>query len=360
MTMNLNTMMIEKSKAYPPLYLDEWIKKKINSHEQKLTRAALEAYQLQKLSDTLRLAMCNSRFYKEKLKGLDLKAFKTLDRIECLPFTTVKELSVHSEDMICVSKGEISRIVSLYTSGTTGPQKRVYFTEEDQELTIDYFHHGMQNLVDRNDRVLILLPCKSPGSVGDLLRSGLTRLGVHSVPYGIMDGPLEVLKAIKSGGITSIVGNPDQILCAACKDRSLKEDDETIYGGTIKSVLLTTDYVSRITCEILEKIWNCKAYEHYGMTEMGLGCAVSCHMRDGYHPREGDLYIEIIDPDTGKALPDGETGEIVFTTLTRKAMPFIRYRTGDISRFLTSPCSCGSILKRLEKVQKRALKKSFV
>jgi phenylacetate-coenzyme A ligase PaaK-like adenylate-forming protein len=93
------------------------------------------------------------------------------------------------------------------------------------------------------------------------------------------------------------------------------------------------------------------------MTEMGLGCAVSCEYQNGYHVREADLYLEIIDPDTGKTLPDGTWGEIVFTTLTRVGMPFIRYRTGDISRWKTESCRCGSKLKLLDYIQDRKIEK---
>jgi phenylacetate-coenzyme A ligase PaaK-like adenylate-forming protein len=73
----------------------------------------------------------------------------------------------------------------------------------------------------------------------------------------------------------------------------------------------------------------------------------------GYHLREADLYFEIVDPKTGEPLPDGETGEIVFTTLHCKSMPLIRYRTGDLSRIMLEPCGCGTILKRLERVRDR-------
>jgi len=126
---------------------------------------------------------------------------------------------------------------------------------------------------------------------------------------------------------------------------------------TLKSILLSADYVPDDVCAELSKAWGCKVFEHYGMTEMGLGGAVSCDVvpnGHGYHPREADLYFEIINPVTGEVVPDGQFGEVVFTTLTRMGMPFIRYRTGDRSRWLTESCACGSILKRLDKVGERS------
>jgi phenylacetate-CoA ligase len=84
---------------------------------------------------------------------------------------------------------------------------------------------------------------------------------------------------------------------------------------------------------------------------MGLGGGVECEVRQGYHMREADLLFEIVDPTSGRSLPDGEIGEIVFTTLSRDAMPLLRYRTGDLSRVLPDPCPCGTMLRRLEKVR---------
>ncbi|NTV64606.1 MAG: phenylacetate--CoA ligase family protein, partial [Oscillochloris sp.] len=102
-----------------------------------------------------------------------------------------------------------------------------------------------------------------------------------------------------------------------------------------------------------EEAWGCTAYNHYGMTEMGLGGGVECRARCGYHLREADLLFEIVDLASGAPLPDGEEGEIVFTTLTRAGMPLIRYRTGDAGHILAGPCPCGSRLRRLARVTHR-------
>jgi phenylacetate-CoA ligase len=101
----------------------------------------------------------------------------------------------------------------------------------------------------------------------------------------------------------------------------------------------------------LKRTWGCAVFGHYGTTEMGLGGGVECEAFSGYHLREADLLFEIVDPASGRALPKGQTGEIVFTTLTRGAMPLVRYRTGDLSRFVPEPCPCGTVLPRLAKVR---------
>jgi phenylacetate-CoA ligase len=122
----------------------------------------------------------------------------------------------------------------------------------------------------------------------------------------------------------------------------------------LKSALLTTDHVPNAIARAVEHAWACRVYNHYGMTEMGLGGGVECQARRGYHLREADMYFEIVNPATGEPLADGETGEVVFTTLTRRGMPLIRYRTGDLSRFIPGECPCGTTLKTLERIRRRA------
>jgi phenylacetate-CoA ligase len=118
-------------------------------------------------------------------------------------------------------------------------------------------------------------------------------------------------------------------------------------------VLLSSDYVPQTIVDEVAQVWGCPVFEHYGMTEMGLGGGVQCPAHDGYHLREADLFFEIIDPGTARPVPEGETGEVVFTTLTRRAMPLIRYRTGDLARFIRVPCPCGTLLKRMDKIRGR-------
>jgi phenylacetate-coenzyme A ligase PaaK-like adenylate-forming protein len=103
----------------------------------------------------------------------------------------------------------------------------------------------------------------------------------------------------------------------------------------------------------LAALWGCEVFEHYGMTEMGLGGGVDCAAHAGYHLRESDLLIEVVDPESGDPVAPGEMGEVVFTTLKRRGMPLIRYRTGDLSRLLPGACACGSPLARLSSIKRR-------
>lgn len=118
-------------------------------------------------------------------------------------------------------------------------------------------------------------------------------------------------------------------------------------------MLLSTDYVPEVLIRELTDRYGCKVFTHYGMTESGYGGGVECEALNGYHMREADLYFEIINPETGRVVPDGEWGEAVFTTLTRQAMPLIRYRTGDFASFSPVPCPCGTFLKTMKRVKGR-------
>lgn len=233
----------------------------------------------------------------------------------------------------------------LTSSGTTGEPKRIYFSSADQALTIDFFGVGMANLTHPGDRVLILLPGEKPGGVGDLLRLGLIKAGREPVPYGVIKDPDAVVAIMQTQRIDCMVGSPTQILGLATRTRSC--------DFAPHSVLLSTDYVPAAIVKRIRDAWRCEVYNHYGSTEMGLGGGVDCGAHRGYHLREADIFFEIVDPGTGEPVLEGQDGEVVFSTLTRQAMPLIRYRTGDKARFLSGVCPCGSVLKTMEKVQGR-------
>ena len=343
------------------MIVDDWIANKIGlPPEETLTREALEAWQLQKLQETIDLALTHSSFYREKYSALGHSAsIDSLDNIARLPFTTANELSEEGSRMVCVPASTIGRIVTLQaTSGTTGSPKRMWFTEEDQELMTDYIHHGLPVMTGKDDVFLILMPCERPGSVGDLVAIGVERIGSHAIRIGPIppDGSRdeEILELMRREGVTTGLATASTAARLAKKSA----DDLTIRNN-MKTILLAAQYISQEEKDTIEDSWDIKAYEHYGMTEMGLGGAMACEERIGYHPREADILFEIVDPSTGEVLPEGEYGEIVFTTLTRKAMPFIRYRTGDFSKWLPGVCGCGSILKRLGKVSDRAERKAY-
>ncbi len=327
--------------------LDDWIAGKIGVPPGTLTREAMDGYQLAQLRNTVRLVKEKSSFYRSRLAGVDPDTVISFARFAQLPLTTPQDIKDNPYGFVCTPQTEIERVVSLQSSGTTGEPKRIFFTKEDQELTIDFFDYGMRNLVGPPDTIMILLPWELPGSVGDLLRTALTRMGASAIPYGPVRNAADAIEAASRGNANAMVGIPTHVLGMA------RHQNSRVLHGRMKSVLLTTDHVPDSVSRAIEEAWSCRVFNHYGMTEMGLGGGVQCEALSGYHMREADMYVEIIDPDTGQLLREGEPGEVVFTTLTRKGMPLVRYRTGDLSRFLPGNCPCGSTLRRMEVIRCR-------
>ena len=331
----------------PPTPLESWIGRRISGEGEpaSLTGASLRRYQLAKLQGLIDYVRVHSPFYRRHLAGLSGGAIQKWEDLAALPWTTPRDLQTDALQFLCVSQSAIERVVTLPLLTPEAPPRRLFFTREDLEQTIDFFHHGMSTLVGPKDRVLILMPGAKPDSVGDLLHRGLQRLEVPSLVHGPVLDPLQTAEVILENRMTCLVGIPAQVLALA---KCLPGENRL--KGVISSVLLSADYISGALVDVLEKTWDCAVFGHYGLTETGYGGGVECQVRQGYHLREADLYVEIVDPRSGQPLPDGESGEIVVTTLTRRGMPLIRYRTGDVSRFIPGKCPCGSVLKRLDKV----------
>jgi len=331
--------------------LEAWIREKARIGPGLVARLfaeALQDYQLRLVNETIAYARRHTPFYGRHLASLPATPLVSLSDMGRIPFTNPLDLADHPFGFLAVPQADVARVVTLRTSGSTGKAKRLFFTEEDLELTVDFFHRGMSTLVRPGQRVMVLLPGELAGSVGDLLVRGLARMDVHALAYGPVRDPLHAAHAIASFGASCLVGIPTQALAVA-RSRA----GAAIGKGRIESVLLSTDYVPGSLVEALEKVWDCRVFNHYGMTEMGLGGGVECEALDGYHLREADLYFEVVDHQTGEACPDGVMGEVVFTTLTRRGMPLIRYKTGDMARTIPQPCPCGTSLRRMERVKGR-------
>ncbi len=330
--------------------LENWIAEKVRGHaEIDLTENRIRRYQLGRLRETIEYVAEKSPFYRKQLKGFSAKDLRTLEDFEQFPFTTPQDIRQHGPQFLCVSQSEIQRVVTLLDSKEQ--PRRVYFTRQDLELTVDFFCHGMSGIVERGQKVLILLPGPRPDSVGYLLARALKLMGVQGIVYGLVQDRLNTANKIRKQEIDCLVGMPTQVLSIA-KHTGAK----AIPPGQIKSVLLSPDaclrspYVLSTIVNELHGIWNCPVFKHYGTTEMGFGGGVECSALSGYHLREADLYFEIVDKHSGMPMHRGELGEIVFTTLTRNGMPLIRYRTSHFARFLEETCQCGTVLRRMETV----------
>ena len=298
-----------------------------------LNTESLLQWQSDKLKTQIEHARQNSRFYKDRLS--------TANHFADLPFTIPADIANDPMAFLAIPQASVARITTLTTSGTTGFKKRIFFSESDLERTIDFFATGMSTMVSNGQQALILISDDRENSMGSLLRTGLTRIGVSSRIMGDIQNAEDAINA--ASGIDCLIGMPAEILYMSRTEPDLRP----------RSILLTADFAPQCVIDSIRENWKCNVFTHYGLTEVGFGCAVDCEQHAGHHLRAADLIIEIIDPISGKVVVPGESGEIVITTLNNEAMPLIRYRTGDISRFIHEPCGCGGVLPRLARVEGR-------
>ena len=327
----------------------QWAAGRLGVSAELLTQETIRRYQLSEIRKTVALARQKSSFYAARLAAFPPDWPSSLEDFCMTPLTSQTDVSASGPAFLCAPQSEISRIVTLETSGTTGERKRIFFTAADQQLALNFFAHGIRSMSSRGDRMMIALPCERAGSVGYQLALGISGAGVVPIPHGLIGNLSSTLARMDEEQATMLIGLPVQVLALA-HDRS---DVARRVFQRIHTIVLCSDHVSRSLAERVRIATGCAIFEHYGSTEMGLGGGLECRGHDGYHLREADLYFEIVSPETGESLPDGEVGEVVFTTLGRVGMPLIRYRTGDLSYILGDACPCGLPLRRAGRIRDR-------
>jgi len=340
--MNQITCAIEASR------LSGWAAERLGIPEERLTRAEIERYQLEQLNAGIGWMRARSAFYRPRLMHLPSPAFDSLDAVQSLPFTTVNDLAQNPNRFLCTSQDRIQRIVTLPTSGTVRA-KRIFFTAGDLERTAEYFAHGVLGVAEPGETMAIALPGMREESVGQQLAHGIERSGIRAVLVDPASSPNELLDAIEDVKAASVIGLPVQMVSLAYAAEQRRSE----VFRNLRSILLCSDHVSASMIAAIRARFSGEVFEHYGMTETGLGFGIDCHAHAGYHFRELDFLVEIADPATGELLPDGHAGEVVLTTLTRRGMPLLRYRTGDLSSLTHAVCACGSPVARLQRIQGR-------
>ncbi len=326
--------------------LEDWVKSKIGlPAHQELTRQLLATYQLERLQMTVDYVKRRCPFYRRRFAAFAPESLRRLSDFAQWPMTTPEDLSKDPLAFLCISQSAVERVVTLASRSARHQPRRLYFSASDLELAVDFFHQGFATAVAPGQRMLIMMPSKSPYSVGDLLSRSLSRLSVHAVAHGPMQSPRAAIAAILENRIDCLVGAPTEMAVLTRHPGRAR-----IRCGQIRSIWLGTQNTRRSAAGEIGRAWGCRVYQHYGAAEMCPGGGVQCLARDGFHLREADLFIEIIDSQTRRPVADGTFGEVVVTTLTREAMPLVRYRTGHRAAFMTDPCPCGSQLRRLTSI----------
>jgi len=310
----------------------KWVKEKTGLGDN-LNHETLKAWQREKLSSVAEYAAGRTKFYASMI---DPSA-----PLEEMPLTLPSDLAADPLAFLAIPLNEVVRVTTLAHSGTTALRKRVFFSAADIERTIEFFAVGMSTMTRAGDRVSILISNPTENSLGSLLRTSLSRIGVEATIAPAIRSVDEALKAAQ--GADCLVGMPGEMLYMCHAFPWLKP----------RSLLLAGDIVPPPLAATIREIWQSDLYIHYGHSEFGYGCAVDCTHHQGLHTRDADLVFEVIDPVTGKASAPGEVGEIVITTLTESAMPLIRYKTGNLSRLIDSRCQCGGMTHMISPVEGR-------
>lgn len=330
-------------KLYPRSPADQWTAARIGVSVSELSQEKLEAWQIDAFRKTLYYAKTHSRFYANQMKDVDPESLQSMEDIRALPFTSEKDLSGRELDFLCVSHQNVSRIVTVPTTGTSGQRKRLSFTLADQKSALAFIYTGFLTMCEKGDRMLVMMSGGTQGSIGDAVGKALEPLGITTEVHGPVLDIADAYAHIQAFRPNVIVAIPNQIAAVAHFGERFGNPEREY----IRSVLLSADDVPESVCQRLRNLWGCNTFRHYGMTEMCIAGGVECLGYAGYHLRACDLLFEVVDAD------EEGFGEIVLTTLGREAMPLIRYRTGDIGRMTDEPCPCGSVLRRIETIRGR-------
>ena len=289
----------------------------------------------------------NSPFYKEKFKksGVNIEDIKCLEDVKKLPFTTKEELrDAYPLGLQAVSDEKIVRIHS--SSGTTGKPIIIPYTAQDVEdwaimMARSFEIAGVTPL----DRVQIT-PGYGLWTAGIGFQAGVEKLGAMAVPMGPgnTEKQLQMMMDLQS---TVIIGTSSYALVLAeeVEKRGIRSQIN-LRKGVIGSERWGEKMRQRIKNEL-----NIEIYDIYGLTEIyGPGIGIDCDCHEGMHYYDDYLYFEIIDSQTGEVLPEGETGEIVITTLRKEGAPLLRYRTRDLTRIIPGTCKCGRTYPRIDRI----------
>lgn len=314
--------------------LDNWIIQTESLPE--LTRKGLENLQLRRLNQTLSRAKRRGGIYAQYPDHIE-----SLQDLQALPFTTAQMLSAGAGNFLLCSQSQVSRVISGSTSGTSGPAKRVFYTQNDLEHTVGFFAAGIGEMLRPGERCFIAFPFSGPFGLGDLIAQAVERLKGIPIRAGFGQSWERLCRLVRQSQPQTYIGFPTALLGLA-----------RVYGADfpIQRALVSADACPAGVMLALEKILESKLYPHYGSRECGLGGAITCPAFQGMHLRENHIIGEIVDAD-GIAVPEGGYGELVITTIGLEAMPLIRYRTGDYTRFLP-PCPCGSVTRRIDTVSR--------
>ena len=291
--------------------------------------------QFARIKEEFKTLKDRSPFYAKKFKDIDLTDVQTQADFEALPFSEKADLrEAYPLGIQAVPDEQVVRVHS--SSGTTGTPIIIPYTQKDVDDWAIQFERCYRTCgITNTDRIQIT-PGYGLWTAGIGFQLGAERLGAMAIPMGPgnTERQLQMMQDLQST-VLGATSSYALLLAEEINKRDLR-DKLALRIGVIGSERWGEKMRNRIQNELGVEI-----FDVYGLTEVyGPGIGISCKAHDGIHLWDDYMYAEIVDPETGEVLPDGQEGELVLTTLQKEGAPLVRYRTHDLTRIIPGPCSC--------------------
>ncbi len=320
--------------------------------QETMSRDELTQVQLRRLAATLRLAYDNVPHHRKAFdaKGVRPEDLRQLSDLRHFPFTVKTDLrDNYPYGMLAVKREQLTRIHA--SSGTTGKPTVVGYTQGDLDTWADLAARTMAAAGVRPGDLVHNAYGYGLFTGGLGFHYGAERLGCTVTPMsgGNTEKQISVIQDL---GATVLACTPSYALNIA---EVAEKEGVDLVGGLLRVAVFGAEPWSEGMRAEIDRRLGLRAQDTYGLSEiMGPGVAAECGERDGLHGWEDHFLFEVVDPATLEPLPPGETGELVITTLTKQALPMVRYRTRDITRFDLTPCRCGRTHGRLMRITGRS------
>ena len=310
-------------------------------------REQMRELQSGKLAGMVRRMYDNVPFYKKKFDeiGLEPGDIKTVDQLKDLPFTTKNDLrDNYPFGLFTVPQSDVVRIHA--SSGTTGKPTVVGYTHADLDIWAEVVARSLTMAGVHSGDTIQIAYGYGPFTGGLGLHYGAEKIGATVIPISTGNTKKQ-LQFMTDFRATVLACTPSYAahLGECISNNGIAAEDVKLRIG----VFGAEPWTNELRCQI-EKLLKVKAFDIYGLSEViGPGVSMECGCQCGNHVFEDHFIPEIIDPETLEVMPDGELGELVFTTVSKVAMPLLRYRTRDLTRLHREKCDCGRTLVRMDK-----------
>ena len=317
-----------------------------------MPREALQNLQLQRLKKTMHIAS-HSPYYGKVFKelGITADALHSVADIRKLPFTTKADMRANYPFGLVAGNMREDGVRIHSSSGTTGTPTVIVHSQHDLDSWANLVARCLYMVGIRKTDVFQNSSGYGMFTGGLGFQYGAERLGALTVPAAAGNSKRQI-KFITDFGTTALHAIPSYAIRLA---EVFQDEGITPTSTTLRTLIIGAEPHTEEQRRKIERLLGVKAYNSFGMTEMnGPGVAFECTEQNGMHIWEDCYLIEIINPETGEPVPDGEVGEMVLTTLDREMMPLLRYRTRDLTRILPGECPCGRTHRRIDRIKGRS------